>query len=594
MKYLKKENGFGMWIVMIVIGIIAVVGGSYLGYLNAKKTSPAVTRIQPSTTPIQESLNQATVEAPKIPGVKQEGNSGTKTQEQQQASSATIGTSPDSNKILEDGQTFAGKDIYIFVDDVTYNSLSQKINRLASDIESDLKSKVIVQHGAYSDPLEIRNILKQSYGRKALSGSVLIGAIPTFKRDDGYVYSDWFYSDLDDDCPIYPDGTFFSCNSLNSLSKRDVFTGRITPPVNAANGPALIEKYLDKDHNYRSGKISFPKKLLLYPSAIVNDMNDGKWFEKNDLAKNIALSIASQYRYVQNNVDVVADKDYPTSKNNYLNKLSQNRYEAALINIHGTPDGQFVSGRYGDSEIRADDIKKANPNILYVNLLSCSNGAFKSADYLAGWFLFSGDTLLVTALSQTAFVSGFLYDPPGAPTFFQPLTFLNSSLPLGQLFIHDSSLYVTQVFGDPTLRIQGNPLSPQLEISDSGLDFGTITSGPKTKTISIENVSDSVAKILTSPSWGLMVDGKITFDPSHAAKVAPGQNFIGFGIVGKNPYSIITIQPKQKTILSLQFSPAAYVSNDNIVSGKYSDIFSLLTSDPAKPFIDLTLGAQQE
>ena len=154
-----------------------------------------------------------------------------------QIATITATVSPSVSPDLEN--KLNGKEIYIFVDNLTYNSLSQKINRLASDIKSDLGARVIVQHSTYSSgPLEIRNILKQSYIRKTLAGSILIGSIPTFSRAGG-LYTDWFYQDLDDDCPISSDGTFSSdsllCNSLNAVSKRDVFTGRITPAVNATN-----------------------------------------------------------------------------------------------------------------------------------------------------------------------------------------------------------------------------------------------------------------------------------------------------------------------------------------------------------------------
>src|SRR5690348_2228607 len=57
------------------------------------------------------------------------------------------------------------KEIYIFSDNTTFDSLQAKISRLSEDIQSDLGAKVIVLHSDYSSPVEIRNILKQSYSR---------------------------------------------------------------------------------------------------------------------------------------------------------------------------------------------------------------------------------------------------------------------------------------------------------------------------------------------------------------------------------------------------------------------------------------------
>lgn len=487
------------------------------------------------------------------------------------------------------------KEIYIFVDDLTYNSLSQKINRLASDIKSDIGTKVFIQHNTFSGPLEIRNILKKSYGQNKLAGSILIGSIPTFKRADGF-YSDWFYQDLDDDCPISSEGIFsdtLSCNSLNSVSKRDVFTGRITPPVNATNGITLIEKYLDKDHAYRQGGITFPKRMLLNPSASILERNNRKSVAKNPLSVNVTSSINSQSRYASQDVDVITETDYVKQKQEYLAKLKNNRYETAIVNIHGSADSQFPSQNYDESQITSSDISQTVPSIFYVAFLSCSNGAFKSPNYLAGEFLFNGDTLLVTANTQETFIGGFLEDSPIQPVFFQPLSFLNSSLPLGQMFIHDQSLFITQIFGDPTLRIRGNSASPQLKISDNAVDFGTTTKELITKTISITNIGNFDAKIMNLPSWGLAIDGKSPYDPSHPIGVAPSRNFIGFNIVGKNPYDSITLKPKQKMDLSIQFSAPVYRSNGRIVGGKYLETYSLSTSDPTQPFIDLSLEAQQ-
>ncbi len=493
-------------------------------------------------------------------------------------------------------QVLKGSEIYIFADDATYNALSSKIDRLSSDIKSDLGVKVIVQHKNYSNPTELRNVLKQSHSKNLLLGSILIGNIPTFTRSDG-LYTDWFYQSLTDTCPVSSDGTFKDsavCNALTAVSRRQIFTGRITPPINATNGIALIEKYLDKDHDYRLGKITFPKRMLLYPSAIINQINEGQSINKNDIDTNITSSIASQSRYSRQDVDVITDKDYTDSKNNYLKKLSQNRYETAIINIHGSIDSQFITHATGNVEVHADDIKNANPNILFINLLSCNNGAFKAPDYMAGWFLFSGDTLLVTAQSREAFIGGFLDDPPIQPVFFIPLSFLSSSVSLGNMFIHDSSLFITQTLGDPTLKIRGNSSEPQIQVTGRVTDFGSVTQ-PRTKTVSLLNTSNKTVKILVLPDWSFTIDSKtpVSINQSKLITVIKEQNFMGFIAGGNNPYQTITIQPKQELNLSVQFSPAIYESNSVSVKGKYFDIFSLLTSDPTQPFIDLTLQAQQ-
>ena len=309
---------------------------------------------------------------------------------------------------------------------------------------------------------------------------------------------------------------------------------------------SLIEKYLDKDHSYRLGNITFPKKLLVYPSVQILERNNGKSNAKNSLPVNVASSIDSQSRYAQQNVDTIYETDYQKQRLEYLTKLKNNRYETAIVDIHGAPDGQFPSQNYDASEITSKDVSGSVPNILYVALLSCSNGAFKSPNYLAGEFLFNGDTLLVTANSEETFIGGFLEDPPLQPVFFQPLSFLNSSVPIGQMFIHDQSEYVTQIFGDPTLRIRGNSSVSQLKVSDDSVDFGIITKELKTKTISITNISSSNAKIISLPFWGFTINAKTPFNPSNPVQVVSGRNFMGFNIVGKNPYDLLLLSQNKK------------------------------------------------
>ena len=185
---------------------------------------------------------------------------------------------------------YSGKQVYIFVDETTYGALTDKISRLSSDIGSDLGVQVKVEHGAYSNPMDIRNILEQSYAQNKLAGSVLIGTIPTFHRSDGF-YTDWFYAALNDNCPLDANGNFgtsLKCNSLDNYSRRDVFEGRITAPVTGQAGIAMISSYLDKDHAFRHGMISFPQKMLLLPSVDILDTNNGKPSGTNPLAVNVA------------------------------------------------------------------------------------------------------------------------------------------------------------------------------------------------------------------------------------------------------------------------------------------------------------------
>ncbi|HEY4476980.1 MAG TPA: hypothetical protein VJB69_03320 [Candidatus Paceibacterota bacterium] len=117
--------------------------------------------------------------------------------------------------------------VLIFADETTYQQLTSEINRLAKDIEKDLGAKVDIKHANYTSPSEIRSIILDSYqNKKGLLGSILIGNIPTFYREDRMFYTDWYYSELSNQCPLSVDGVFpkdFNCSTDDAIARRDVF-----------------------------------------------------------------------------------------------------------------------------------------------------------------------------------------------------------------------------------------------------------------------------------------------------------------------------------------------------------------------------------
>ena len=248
------------------------------------------------------------------------------------------------------------------------------------------------------------------------------------------------------------------------------------------------------------------------------------------------------------------------------------------------------------SAITADEIISAKPNIFYTLLLSCNNGAFKTQNYLAGEMLFNGDSLLVEGNSDPTFIGGFLEDLPIQPVFFQPLSFLNSNDILGELVRNNTSLFITQTFGDPTLRLAGNSnVSSNLAVSSSDIDFGKIGKDSSViKTMTIKNIGNTIASVLTLPNVSISINNKSL--PELHTGVAlgplPQKNFLGF-ISDKTEsgfFKKIAIAPGEQIIFTYTFSPAA--QNTKPIQGKYYDVMPLLTSDVNHPYIDVTLHAE--
>ena len=487
--------------------------------------------------------------------------------------------------------------VLIFVDEEVYTTLPNELNRLKDDIVKDLGVEVSLQHAAYKSPIQIREIIKNFNIEKKVFGSILIGDIPTFSRSDG-LYTDWFYQDLSDHCALTNDGKFtatHSCNTLDAVSRREIFSGRITPPVKGQEGIALIKKYLDKNHEYRSGNISFQKRLLVYPAAIINEINNKTpGAIKNSLDSNLDFSLSRLGRYSKSSVDLIKEASNENAKTEYLNKLKMNSYEAALINVHGTALGQFISGGYGQAEVNYQDIKNVAPNIFYVNLLSCSNGAFKELNYLAGWLLFSGNTMVVNAQSQPAFIGGFVADPPIEPVFFIPLNTLGSNIPIGDMIRRDDSLFVTQTFGDPTLQLPSKASGgPKLSVPDQELNFGVVDR-VKTKTITIRNNGNDTLELRRLPNRGLTIDNQPSvaiLKPENYIEPPQGNNFLGFEIPSLIPYGEVNVLPNKEIAIDIGFAPAAFQKSKLYKKGKYFDIITFITNDPENPYLEIQLYA---
>lgn len=479
--------------------------------------------------------------------------------------------------------------ILIFVDEATYSALPTELNRLAADIRSDLGAQVVIQHANYTSAVPIRNVIKDYYNTKGLIGSILIGNIPTFTRSDGF-YTDWFYQDLSDVCQISSNGTYIGtsldCNSLSTITEREVFVGRITPPLKGTAGIPLIKSYLDKNHTYRTGGITYNKKLLVYPSVDIELREKGIFVTQNSLETNLNYALPFLNTYSRGDVDLFQPRAASTTaKADYLAKLKNNNYEMAIISIHGTPTTQNT----GNGEVTSLDIKAAAPNIFYVNLLSCSNGSFKEENYLAGWLLFSGNTLVVNAMSNLASVSTLLSDPPAVPVYFLHSSTLRLGIPLGEMARRDDSLYIAQTFGDPTLRMRPLGSGPKLAAVRS-LNFGQVIGGKSaTMPVIVRNDGTSPLELVRKVNPMTIVDGKILgFD----IEIASGLDFLGFLIREINYFSKVSIPPGTQKEVKISFAPPVYKTTKLTKTGKYVGLERFITNDPKTPYLEIQLTGE--
>jgi hypothetical protein len=148
-------------------------------------------------------------------------------------------------------------------------------------------------------------------------------------------------------------------------------------------------------------------------------------------------------------------------------------YDFFFVNIHGSPTLQWLGG---STYLTNTEIKNAKPQSLFNVLASCSNGNFLQSDYFAGWHLFGGNSLVVTANTVDSMLVG-----SKDIGFLRDYIPLNLGVTFGEMSQNDGSFLVTHLFGDPTLRLRPKPTGdlPHLTLSATSLDFGDTPRGSK-------------------------------------------------------------------------------------------------------------------
>jgi len=478
-----------------------------------------------------------------------------------------------------------GSSVLIFVDAATYNSTSTvaKINRLAQDIKNDSGARVTVYHDAYTNPMVIRNIIETFYKNSGLLGLILIGDIPTFYSTNKSFYTDRYYEELSNRCPLNSDGTFsnqeYNCgNTIDAGTYRQVFSGRIKPPtvtgtqdvpLSSAQRINLINAYLDKDHAYRTGQLSFPQKLLVFPSVDLNESN----IAPTTLTSNLSSTLTRLKMYSPSQTDLINSTDLDTEKSDYSSKLSSG-YETALINIHGNPNAEWFGG---GAYLYSSDIQNIVPDIFYVNLLSCSNGAFEDPDYFAGWLLFSGNTLVVSANTVESYITDLLPGQTQDPVFFLGLAPLQNGAMLGEMTRRNGSGPQNQTLGDPTLRMRPLPVTGPRIVASQNVNFGNVIVGQMNKlTYTFTNSGSKILQLTRQNPVNYTVNGKNPLDPSVTApNVLYGMGFEN----DPPPGQTLALSPGQSKTFDVDFEPYE--------NGTYLGLESFYTNDPSYPYFDI-------
>lgn len=456
----------------------------------------------------------------------------------------------------EEISTNKTRPVVIIIDENTYNQTKSEIDRFKTDIENDLSTEVIINTNSWENANELRIYLKNLYQKNGLRGVILIGDAPTqcYSANlnvmaNSSFPSDYLYMDLTSSVGFDGEGCInkIEINREDEIFKRDIWAGRIKPPVDDDEGISLLKNYFDRNHRYRTGEISYNRGLLFYPHT---RLADGYWTESICQTESEQI-ISENTAYDLADVTIICSAG-SQGRELYLNELSENR-EWIAVNVHGNQLSQSFK-----PVIEWFNIKNNQPKALFYSLLSCSNGYFTMDNYIAGWYLFSGDGLIVYGYT----VPVFSRVEQGLNTDL----LLSSGMIFGETIKYDSSQIFT-LLGDPTLKMREPENVPNIKLNKTDVNFGNVKIG-ETKEIYINITNQGSEDFIFSKNY---LSKFIKIPENENRTEAPISAYI---FSNKVP-------PNSSGNIKLYFKPDK--------SGEYLIKYIFTTNDPEYPFLEINL-----
>lgn len=291
-----------------------------------------------------------------------------------------------------DTVTQESEKVYLLVSSSIYESLKPWTDRWIEDVERT-GAQIITKPITKETPDEIRALLQNT---PDLTGCLMVGDIPTVKYEMDFILegdlfheefpTDLYYMDLDGDwLDTDNDGIF------------DTHTGNISPEtwvgrLKASGLPTLgdeinlLKNYFDKNHLYRIGALTLPRRALLY----VDDMSDVLWTDSSgkpvtypDLVPVYDKALSSVY-----DLRVVAEPEVTTATD-YLKRLEEGWNLVRLVVHSGGFGHHFRHLGDWDGKVFPEDICRKDPKAFFYTIISCENFDYTRTNYMGGCYVFS-------------------------------------------------------------------------------------------------------------------------------------------------------------------------------------------------------------
>jgi hypothetical protein len=358
-----------------------------------------------------------------------------------------------TQEIVESGFTQETPMALVVVDASLYTSLRDELVQYGEDIYRDHGLQMIVRTSWEESAIEIKEYITSVHGRFDLQSVLLVGdiAAPTMYSAFGtsqkpHRLADFVYQDVFGYCTYNESAQEFEGDGCDEMghSLPPFVIGRLTP--NSENELAELEEYFDRNHAYRTGTLSYEDTYLLY-APILSGYDQSYHEERYD-------SFQEQYAVAGISVADYTIIDILDGQGDaeYLSALAE-PHSYVFYNGHGSPSA------HEDHIYSSTDFES---NAMIVHLGSCSVGYYEQEAYLAGRYLFNGNTLVVYAASEDIFSS---------PELDQNILHaLLDGYGVAEAWHTSQSAYsVMNVLGDPLLSVQEYNTGGVLEISDASV-----------------------------------------------------------------------------------------------------------------------------
>ena len=270
-----------------------------------------------------------------------------------------------------------GYDVLVIVNSTIYEGVKASLEQYRRDLEDFGFEHVIFLNWSGNKPEDIREVLQRFYLNSTLAGALLVGDLPAVEYE---MFSAWdyerfpmdlYYMDLDGDWGD-SDGDGVLDMHFGKKIAPDIWVGRIKTSGLGEDEVSLVNQYFQKNHQYRNGSLTAPKRALLYI--------DDDW-------ENLASMDSDSLGILYDNLTVVSDKA-TTTASDYRNRLGEG-YEWVHVRSHGTWNRHSFEIPGGDGGlINAPEYAEINPNTLFYQLFICHAARFTEPDYLAGEVVF--------------------------------------------------------------------------------------------------------------------------------------------------------------------------------------------------------------